>query len=214
MYEEIVTDGIQVLLRLPLSSPVIFLATFLEGTAIPFPGSFILALSGIMVSQGVFNLFAVIVVGVSGYLIGTLFPYWLGNKGGRPLVLRLTKRFKFSEAKLNLTQKWFNQYGFIMVAATRPFFLGNYISFIAGIAKMNLFPFMAFTALGITPWVIFFLYVGIILGVHWQTTMKIFNHYSLIVFLIIAILALLFFFRGNISRFIRDVLKGSNKKTV
>ena len=55
MYEEIVTDGIQVLLRLPLSYPVIFLATFLEGTAIPFPGSIFLALTGIVVSQGVFN---------------------------------------------------------------------------------------------------------------------------------------------------------------
>ncbi|MGI6552624.1 MAG: DedA family protein [Bacillota bacterium] len=214
MYEEIVNDGLQLLLRLPLSYPIIFLATFLEGAAVPFPGSFILALSGIMVSQGVFNLFTAIAAAISGYLLGALFPYWLGNLGGRPLVLSLTRRFKFSETKLELAQKWFNRYGFIMVAATRPFFLGNYISFIAGMAKMRLLPFLIFTAVGITPWIVFFLYVGIILGVHWQTAVKIFNHYSLIVFFAAAVLVLLFFFRKNISRFIRSLLKYAKKKTV
>ena len=101
-----------------------------------------------------------------------------------------------------------------MVAATRPFFLGNNISFIAGMAKMKLLPFLIFTALGITPWIVFFLYVGIILGVHWQTAVKIFNHYSLIVFFAAAVLVLLFFFRKNISRFIRSLLKYAKKKTV
>jgi len=46
----------------------------------------------------------------------------------------------------------FIRYGYLSVAVSRPFGLGNYISYIAGMAKMNLKLYLFLTFTGIYPW--------------------------------------------------------------
>jgi len=58
----------------------------INSACIPLPSEIILPFSGYLVYLGRFNLFLVATAGMVGCNIGSAFSYWLGAKGGRPLV--------------------------------------------------------------------------------------------------------------------------------
>ena len=47
---------------------------------------------------------------------------------------------------------------------SRPFFFGNYVSYLAGLAKMNFGQFMLFTLLGAMPWCFVLSFLGYYFG--------------------------------------------------
>ena len=63
----------------------------LNSSGIPIPSEVILPFSGYLVFQGRFNLLLVAVMGTIGCNIGSAIAYWIGAKGGRPLVARYGK---------------------------------------------------------------------------------------------------------------------------
>ena len=78
----------------------VFLAMAIESACIPLPSEIIMPFSGYLVFTGVFayvggntpvNLLLVGVVGALGNLAGSLLAYWVGAKGGRPLVEKYGK---------------------------------------------------------------------------------------------------------------------------
>lgn len=158
--------------------PLVFIATFLEGTAIPFPGAFLLAWSGFIIGRDISVLITTIIIGTCAYLAGSLIPYFLGYHGGRPMVERFLGYLKIPVYKIDLAQNWFNRHGLWIIGASRPFFLGNYISFIAGIARTNLFVFFLWTCLGILPWVTAYLFLGAIFGKYWPAALELATQYS------------------------------------
>ena len=59
-----------------------------NSSGIPLPSEIIMPFSGYLVYLGRFNLFLVATAGAVGCNIGSAIAYWIGAKGGRPLVER------------------------------------------------------------------------------------------------------------------------------
>lgn len=62
--------------------------------------------------------------------------------------------------KIEKAQRWFYKFGFWTIAFARPFGLGDYISYVAGISKVGTWKFLSLTVLGILPWTIGMLWLG------------------------------------------------------
>lgn len=178
--------------------PLIFISTFLEGTAIPFPGGFLLAWSGFILGRDMPDLAMATGLGVMGYVLGAIIPYLVGRFGGRPLIEKAFRRFRLPLTHIDLAEKWFHKHGLIIVAVSRPFFLGNYVSFVAGMAQTRLLPFLMCTALGICPWVLVYLYLGMMFGRHWRKALELMNQYSAAASVLALLIILIFIFRKRL----------------
>ena len=153
-----------------LGYPGVFLAMAIESACIPLPSEIIMPFSGYLVFTGDFNLVLVGVVGALGNLAGSLVAYWLGARGGRPLVEKYGKYVLLSHHDLDLADRWFAKYGRSTVFFTRLMpVVRTFISFPAGISRMKLSTFSIYTFLGALPWSIFLAYVGFKLGENWDT---------------------------------------------
>ncbi|NLC77726.1 MAG: DedA family protein [Clostridia bacterium] len=178
--------------------PLIFITTLIEGISIPFPGGYLLAWSGFVLGRDMSDLAMATGLGVMGYTLGAIVPYLVGRIGGRPLIEKLFKRFHLSFSHIDLAEKWFTKHGLIIVAFSRPFLLGNYVSFVAGMAKTRLLPFLICTGLGICPWVIAYLYLGMLFGRHWRKALELVSQYSVIVSVLAILFVLVFIYRRKL----------------
>lgn len=124
-----------------------------EGSSIPFPG-FIIILTGASSLNLNFPEMAVMAVGMSiVYCVASFVPYVLGRK----MQHKIKKKFlKQTES----AQSLFKRYGEFSIALTRPFSVGNYISYVAGISEMDPRKYSVLTFLGIYPWSLAMLYVS------------------------------------------------------
>ena len=104
-----------------------------------------------------------------GSLIGSLISYYLGYFGGKPLVLKVGKYLFLNEEHLDLTTRWFNRHGSLTVFICRFIpVVRHFISIPAGMARMNLVKFCAYTIIGATIWNTFLMWLGFKLQEHWN----------------------------------------------
>jgi membrane protein DedA with SNARE-associated domain len=137
---------------------------------IPLPSEIIMPFSGYLVYLGRFNLFLVATAGMVGCNLGSAFAYWLGAKGGRPLVERYGKWVLMSRHDLDRMTLFFERYGGITVLLARLLpVVQTFIAFPAGIAKMPRLRFHIYTSIGSWSWYLFLAFVGMKLGQAWQT---------------------------------------------
>ena len=85
----------------------------------PVPSEIIMPFSGYLVYLGRFNLFLVATVGAVGCNIGSAIAYWIGAKGGRPLVERYGKWVLMSHHDLDRMSRFLSKYGSIAVLLAR-----------------------------------------------------------------------------------------------
>ncbi len=151
----------------------VFILMVLESALIPIPSEIIMPFSGFLVATGKFNALYMLVAGTLGNLVGSIITYYLGMGIGRSLVLKYGKYVFIDEGHLNLADKWFQKFGdkIIFVSRNLPA-VRTYISFPAGISKMNIFKFSMFTLIGSLPWNFALLYAGILLGKNWNFILK------------------------------------------
>lgn len=148
---------------------VIFLMA-IESAGVPAPSEVIMPFSGFLVEQGKFNLLLVALAGTLGNLLGSLLAWWIGYKGGRPLIERYGKYILLRHHELDLADRFFERHGKLTVFVGRLLpVVRTYISFPAGIAKMDIKQFSLYTVLGAFPWSLGLAYIGVRLGEHWET---------------------------------------------
>jgi len=147
----------------------IFLLMALESCGIPMPSEVIMPFSGFLVSDGKLSFWVVVIMGTIGNLGGSLLAYWLGLKGGRPLIEKYGRYILISKHDLDMAHRWFTNYGELTVFFGRLLpVIRTYISFPAGIAQMNIKKFSIYTTLGALPWCILFAWLGIKMGNNWE----------------------------------------------
>ena len=88
-----------------------FIAMVLENANIPIPSEIVLGFAGYLIAQGVFDMHTTMVVGTLAGIVGSVLSYWMGEYGGRPLLLKYGKYVFFNEHKFELAEKMFNKYG-------------------------------------------------------------------------------------------------------
>jgi membrane protein DedA with SNARE-associated domain len=146
--------------------PGLFLVMVLEGSSLPFPGVVMVLSFGYLFSPSYLEV-AFIALGMSiCYSLASLIPYFLGMKMEGIFLKRLKKG-------LEKGQVFFNRYGIWSIALSRPFGIGNYISYIAGMSKVQLIKYLMLTFIGIYPWS----YVMIVLGDYFKGNYELFREY-------------------------------------
>ncbi len=152
------------------------IAMTIESAAIPLPSELILPFAGWSVSRGLiepltgaaWTYWGAVVAGVVGNTAGSLLSYAVGAYGGRPLVERYGKYVLISAHDLDVAERWFARYGEATVFFSRMLpIVRTFISIPAGVSRMPLWRFLAFSILGAIPWVMLLVWGGMILGDHW-----------------------------------------------
>ena len=157
----------------------------IESACIPLPSEIIMPFAGYVVYLGHFNLYLAATAGAIGCNLGSAIAYWIGAKGGRPLVERYGRWVLLSHHDLDWVTNFFAKYGSITVLLARLLpIVRTFIAFPAGIAKMSRTRFHLYTFLGSWPWCFALAYAGMKLGQQWHSDPRFeqwFHHFHLVV---------------------------------
>lgn len=164
----------------------IFFLMTLESTCIPIPSEIVMPFSGYLVSIGRFSLWQVALWGALGNLAGSLLAYWLGYAGGRRLIEKYGKYFLISVNDLEIAERWFKKYGPVSVFLGRLLpIVRTFISFPAGIVRMDLKKFCVYTLAGSILWSLALAYLGVKAGENWDYLKTYFHRFDLAIAIII-----------------------------
>jgi membrane protein DedA with SNARE-associated domain len=157
----------------------------INSACIPLPSELVMPFSGYLVYLGRFNLLLVATAGMVGCNIGSALAYWIGAKGGRPLVERYGKWVLMSRHDLDRMTWFFDRYGSIAVLLARMLpVVQTFIAFPAGIARMQRLRFHIYTSVGSWLWYFCLAYAGMKLGERWHTDPRfyqIFHRFHLVI---------------------------------
>ena len=143
----------------------IFLMMFLESSFFPFPSEVAMIPAGYLAHQGQMSLVLAWCAGTAGSLAGAVFNYYLCYFFGRELVLKYGKYVGITKVKMRKFEAFFKRHGEISTFNCRLIpGIRQYISLPAGLARMNIFKFCLYTALGAGIWVAVLLALGWYLG--------------------------------------------------
>ncbi len=154
----------------------------IESANIPLPSEVIMPFSGFLVYEGRFSLWGISLAGGLGCMLGSWLSYWVGAKGGRPLIEKWGKYILISHHDLDIADRWFKRWG--MAAA---FFgrllpvIRTFISFPAGISKVNFWKFSIYTFVGSVIWSYFLGWIGFKLGENWDSLKDYFHKFDYLI---------------------------------
>ncbi len=143
----------------------IFIMMFLESSFFPFPSEIVMVPAGYLAYKGEMNIYLAILSGITGSLAGALLNYFLAVKYGRNFLIKYGKYFFIKEDTISKMENFFKSHGHISTFSGRLIpAVRQYISFPAGLARMNLLLFSIYTSLGAAIWVIILTLLGFYLG--------------------------------------------------
>ncbi|GAX88279.1 conserved hypothetical protein [Lebetimonas natsushimae] len=167
----------------------IFILMFLESSFFPFPSEIVMIPSGYLAYKGEMNLFLVVVSGILGALTGAWFNYLLADKYGR----KFLEKF-INSKKLNKLDTFFEKHGHISMFSGRLIpGVRQYISFPAGLAKMNGLIFSFFTALGSLIWILVLVGLGYFIGQNQELIHKYLMEITVITLIILAVIIFIYY---------------------
>lgn len=146
----------------------------IENVIIPLPSEIVMPLAGwklvLEPGHGAWHLVLAGLFGALGSLIGSLITYWIGAAGGRPLLERYGRYVLITRRDLARADHWFATRGELTVFVTRliPVVRG-FISLPAGVSRMNIWRFSAYTFAGAFPWSFGLAWGGYLLGDNWES---------------------------------------------
>jgi membrane protein DedA with SNARE-associated domain len=163
MLEELITWLVETIFR--LGYPGIVLLMAIESSVFPLPSEIVMPPAGVLVAQGRMSGVLVVAAGTMGSILGALGNYALAVWLGRPLLHRYSRYFLVREASLDRAEAFFLRHGEIATFVGRLLpVLRHLVSLPAGIARMHLGRFVAYTALGAAIWCAVLTWVGWYLG--------------------------------------------------
>ena len=172
----------------------IFIMTFIESTFIPIPSEFTLIPAGILIAKGELHLAPVLIFGLTGTLLGSFVNYFIAYYFGRKLFINYGKYFFLKPGQLLSLELFFNKYGVISTFFGRMLpGIKHFISFPAGLARMNLKLFTLYTLLGSFIWLSFLLYLGHIINANEELISIYIRRFNIaIIFIVIFITILIY----------------------
>lgn len=133
------------------------LLMFLENVFPPIPSELIMPLAGFTAAQGKQSLFLVILSGTIGSLAGAYLWYWIGERIGPDRLRRFSERHgrwtAIDVEDIDRSQAWFDRHGGMAVLVGRLIpTIRTLISVPAGINRMPLPKFLAYSTIGTAGW--------------------------------------------------------------
>ena len=155
----------------------VMLAMAIESAMIPLPSELILPFAGFLVSdpsqlepltKGPWSFWIVVIVATIGNTLGSLIAYAIGAWGGRPFLERYGKYLLIRPHEIELAERFFEKYGAATAFISRLLpIVRTFISFPAGVARMPLGRFVAYSTAGAFLWSLLLVYAGTVLGARW-----------------------------------------------
>lgn len=172
------------------------LLMFAENLFPPIPSELIMPLAGFTVSQGKMSFVPAVLAGVIGTIIGALPWYYAGKLVGEERLKALADKYgkwiTVSSQDIDKVTRWFNRYGnkAVLLGRLVPG-IRTLISLPAGLSNMPLAPFLIYSTLGTTIWVMLLTFLGFILGDNYELVDEYLAPVSkiVLVFLIVAFIA-------------------------
>ncbi len=155
----------------------VFLAMTIESAMVPLPSELILPFAGFLVSDSsriepltgqTWNYWIAVVVATLGNTAGSLISYWIGALGGRPFLDRYGRYLLIRPHDMELAERFFARWGTQTAFFSRLLpIVRTFISVAAGIARMPIGKFVAYSTAGAFIWSMLLVYSGVILGKNW-----------------------------------------------
>ena len=166
----------------------IFALMFLESSFFPFPSEVVMIPAGYLVYQGEMSMTVVLLVGLLGSLTGAWFNYILASKYGRVVLLKIV-----SVQKLDKLEEFFDKHGHISTFTCRLIpGIRQYISFPAGLAKMDKLKFTVYTGFGAFIWMVILTLLGYYLGENQLLIHKYLKEITIVTLAIIALTIIIY----------------------
>jgi membrane protein DedA with SNARE-associated domain len=174
----------------------VFLLMVLESACIPIPSEVTMLFGGAAANATFaatipghpahLNFLLVGLLGTIGNLVGSWLAYWIGRRGGRPLIERWGRYVFLRPHELDRAEVWFERHGNQAVFVSRLLpVVRTFISLPAGVAEMPLGKFTVYTFAGCLPWTFALAGVGYALGSKWTTVEKYFRPIGIVVAVVI-----------------------------
>jgi membrane protein DedA with SNARE-associated domain len=132
----------------------VFLLVGAESLGVPVPGETALVTAAIYAGDTHrLSPWIIFLVASAGAIIGDNIGFWIGDKGGYPLIRRYGHRVRIDERKLKIARYLFDTYGGKVVFFGRfVSILRTYAAFMAGTTKMRWRKFLVANASGGIVW--------------------------------------------------------------
>jgi membrane protein DedA with SNARE-associated domain len=132
----------------------LFALIALESLGIPLPGEAILIAAGTYAGHTHrLNVWVIWMVAAAAAIVGDNIGYWIGSKGGYPLLRRYGRYIRLKEPEIKVGRYVFDRYGASVVFFGRfVSILRTYAAFLAGTNKMRWHKFLVFNMAGGIVW--------------------------------------------------------------
>ncbi len=172
---------------------LVFLLTFLEASAfvgLLVPGEVTLLIAGLLASQGVFNLYILIVLAAAAAILGDTAGYTIGKYGGLRFLRRYGRYFFIKEHHLELARRYFKKHG------GKTILLGRFVGILrslapvmAGISNMPYHLFAIYNVIGGIVSVTALLLLGYFFGESWELIDKVLGWGGVVAFMMVLTVA-------------------------
>ena len=156
----------------PAASEVVMLYAGAVAAGV-FPGTHHVSLFGAKIGFGIGAFIVMALAGTLGYFVGALVGWWIGLRGGRPLLESRGRWLHVTPESLDRAERWFQRWGNfgVLVGRVTPL-VRSFVSIPAGIFEMRLAPYALYTVVGSAVWAFAIAGVGYGLG----SSYKSFDH--------------------------------------
>jgi membrane protein DedA with SNARE-associated domain len=172
-----------------------------ESCGLPFPSEVVMPTAGLLAAAGHMNLVVAIIAGGVANLVGSLIAYGLAARFGEPLLLGPGRYIGIRRHHLELADGWFRRWGLwaVLIGRVLPV-IRTYISFPAGLARIELVRFSILTLVGALPWCAALALVGYALGKNYDRISGPIEKAAIGVALLVAAVVVVWYLRGREPR--------------
>ena len=176
---------------------VLILMAF-ESCGFPFPSEVIMPTAGLLAAAGHMNLELSILAGALGNLLGSLAAFGLAARFGEPLLLGPGRWVGIRAHHLELADGWFQRWGLwaVLIGRVLPV-VRTYISFPAGLARIELGKFSLLTFVGALPWCAALTLAGYTLGKNYDRISGPIEKGAIVVALLVVVVVVIWYWRGR-----------------
>jgi membrane protein DedA with SNARE-associated domain len=172
-----------------------------ESCGLPFPSEVIMPTSGLLAATGHMNLVAAIIAGAAANLVGSLIAYGLAARFGEPLLLGPGRYVGIRRHHLEIADGWFKRWGLLAVLIGRVLpVVRTYISFPAGLARVDLARFSILTFVGALPWCAALALVGYELGKNYDRISGPVEKAAIGIAVLVVLVVIVWYLRGREPR--------------
>jgi len=158
-------------------------------------------MAGAAVAQGKLSFWAVVITAGTAYTIGSIVPYYLGMNIVYLQKLAWAEKLTQKSAKhIGRLALLFEKHGDQIVAFSRPFWIGNFVSYFAGLAQMSLIKFIVLTFSGIFTWSLAVVSIGEAFSTNLPRAAALIKQYSLTATIVVLAIAVVIYWLKNLVK--------------